>query len=95
MASAIFSAAIRVGKLVLAQGTSGKIEASTTRRPLTPRTRPSGSVTAIGSPSAPMRQLQEACHTPMVALRTKSSSASSSAMTSSMGPASVMRLRMR
>ena len=40
IASAIFSAVIRVGKLVLAQGTAGKSEASTTRRPLTPRTRP-------------------------------------------------------
>ena len=40
MASAIFSAAISVGKFVLAHGTSGKIEASTTRKPSTPRTRP-------------------------------------------------------
>src|SRR6202158_2911913 len=40
MASAIFSAAIRVGKLVLAHGTTGKIQASTTRKPCTPFTRP-------------------------------------------------------
>jgi hypothetical protein len=40
IASAIFSAVIRVGKLVLAHGTAGNSEASTTRRPLTPRTRP-------------------------------------------------------
>jgi hypothetical protein len=40
IAAAIFSADIRVGKLVLAQGTTGKIEASTTRRPWTPLTRP-------------------------------------------------------
>ena len=40
IASLIFSAVIRVGKLVLAQGTAGNSEASTTRRPETPRTRP-------------------------------------------------------
>src|SRR5215207_8732924 len=67
MASAIFSAAISVGKFVLAHGTSGKIEASTTRKASTPRTRPWLSVTAIGSPSAPMRQLQEACQVPIAA----------------------------
>src|SRR6476620_9925628 len=33
IAAAIFSADIRTGKLVLAPGTTGKIEASTTRRP--------------------------------------------------------------
>jgi hypothetical protein len=33
IASAIFSAVISTGKLVLAQGTTGKIEASTTRKP--------------------------------------------------------------
>src|SRR5215813_15038967 len=57
IASAIFSAVISVGKLVLAQGTTGKIEASTTRKPSTPRTRPWGSVTAMLSPYAPMRAL--------------------------------------
>ena len=40
IASAIFSAVIKVGKLVLAQGTVGNSDASTTRNPLTPRTRP-------------------------------------------------------
>src|SRR5262245_6039972 len=40
IASAIFSAVIRVGKFVLAQGTVGNGEASTTRSPSTPRTRP-------------------------------------------------------
>jgi len=38
--SLIFSAVIRVGKLVLAQGTQGNSEASTTLSPVTPRTRP-------------------------------------------------------
>ena len=38
--SLIFSAVISVGKLVLAQGTAGNSEASTTRSPATPRTRP-------------------------------------------------------
>jgi hypothetical protein len=38
--SAIFSAVIKVGKLVSAQGNTGNSEASTTRNPVTPRTRP-------------------------------------------------------
>src|SRR5258705_9515408 len=85
MASAIFSAAIRVGKLVLAHGTTGKIEASTTRKPCTPLTRPCVSTTAIGSSGRPMRHEHEACHTPIAALRTKASIASSSLMPSSNG----------
>ncbi len=41
IASAIFSAVMSTGKFVFALGTIGKIEASTTRRPLMPpRTRP-------------------------------------------------------
>ena len=40
IAAAIFSADISTGKLVLAHGTTGKIEASTTRRPWTALTRP-------------------------------------------------------
>src|SRR6516225_10494947 len=51
IASAIFSAVIKVGKLVLAPGTTGNSDASTTRKPPTPRTRPWLSVTAIGSSS--------------------------------------------
>ena len=50
--SAIFSAVISIGKFVLAHGTTGKIEASTTRRPCTPLTRPCVSTTAIGSSAA-------------------------------------------
>src|SRR5581483_7624351 len=41
MLAAIFSADISTGKFVLAHGTTGKIEASTTRKPWTPLTRPS------------------------------------------------------
>src|SRR6185312_4977695 len=78
MVLAIFSAVMKVGKLVLAQGTIGKIEASTTRRPCTPLTRPCVSVTAIGSSARPMRQVQEACHTPLVFFLTNSSSAAPS-----------------
>ena len=78
MASAHFSAVISTGKFVLAHGTTGKIEASTTRSPSTARTRPAGSVTAIGSSSLPIRHVQEACHTPTAALRTNASSCSSS-----------------
>ena len=40
------------------------------------------SVTAIGSPSAPMRQVHEACQTPIAAFRTNASSVSSSRMQS-------------
>jgi hypothetical protein len=40
IASAIFSAVIKVGKLVSAQGNTGNSEASTTRKPATLRTRP-------------------------------------------------------
>src|SRR6516165_11858445 len=83
IASAIFSAVIKVGKLVSAQGTTGNSDASTTRRPPTPRTLPWVSVTAIGSSSDPMRHVQLACLTPVVVLRIKSSSASSSRISSS------------
>ena len=66
---------------MLAQGTIGKIEASTTRRPCTPLTRPWVSTTDIGSSARPMRQVQEACQTPIAALLTNASSASSSVIT--------------
>src|SRR5262249_43704063 len=47
IASATFSASMRVGKLVLPRGKVGMIEASTTRRPAKPRTRPAGSTTVV------------------------------------------------
>lgn len=37
---------------------SGKIDASITERPETPRTRASSPTTAAGSPSRPMRQVE-------------------------------------
>src|SRR5688500_11113051 len=94
IAAEIFSADISVGKLVLAHGTTGKIEASTTRRPCTPLTRPWVSTTDIGSSGRPMRQVQEACHTPIAALRTKASSASSSFITCSKVKPSTTNLSM-
>src|SRR5262245_29223943 len=81
IAAEIFSAVMSVGKLVLAQGTTGNTEASTTRRLCTPLTRPWVSTTDLGSSGRPMRQEQEACHTPIAALRTNASSASSSVIT--------------
>src|SRR5207237_1362836 len=83
---------MRTGKLVLAHGTTGKIEASITRSPCTPLTRPCVSTTAIGSSARPIRHEQEACHTPIAALRTKASSASSSLMTCSNVKPSTMKL---
>ena len=95
IASAIFSAVISVGKLVLAQGTSGKIEASTTRRPSTPRTRPCVSVTAMGSPSAPMRRCRRhATHRSPPCARTPRARRRRCITSSNVKP-SVMKLRMR
>src|SRR4029450_2674345 len=65
IAAAIFSADIRTGKLVLAHGTTGKIEASTTRRPWTPLTRPWLSTTAMGSSArARTHSAAQAAYTP-------------------------------
>src|SRR5260221_7105610 len=55
--SAAFCATIMVGALVLAEVTVGKIDASTTHKPSTPKTRSCGSTTA--SPIFdPMRQVE-------------------------------------
>jgi len=75
IASAIFSAIITVGMLVLAVGSVGINEASTTRRLPMPITRPPVSTTDSGSSSRPMRQVPDACHSPTTFLRTCSSSA--------------------
>ena len=45
-------------KLVLARISVGMIDASATRRPSTPKTRPSGSTTAPSSALAPIAQVQ-------------------------------------
>ena len=57
IAAEIFSATMMVGMLVLARGTVGMIEASTTRRPSKPRTRPTRSTTASRSVEAPIRHV--------------------------------------
>jgi hypothetical protein len=57
MDAAACSASISVGRLVLAAGMSGMIEASITRRPWTPWTRQRLSTTAWLSLSGPIRQV--------------------------------------
>ena|ERR1051326_871553 len=59
--AAICSAIMTVVIWVLARGTSGMIDASTTRRPSTPITRPSESTTDRGSSTGPIRQVPTAC----------------------------------
>ena len=67
MSSAIFSATIMVGKLVLAQGTTGKIEASTTRKSVHATHPARGIGHRHRIVAAPMRQEQEQCQTPTAA----------------------------
>ena len=67
-----------VGMLVLARGTVGMIEASTTRSPSKPRTRPARSTTASRSVEAPIRQVPATWNMPATFWRMCSASASSS-----------------
>src|SRR5260370_38098671 len=60
IAAEIFSAVISFGKFVLAQGPTGKTEASTRRRPCTPRTRPSAPPPPLGPSRRPLRRGDEA-----------------------------------
>jgi NADPH:quinone reductase-like Zn-dependent oxidoreductase len=59
--SAIRSATMMVVTLVGTDGMSGRIEASTTRRPCMPRTLPEASTTAVGSASAPIGTVDVGC----------------------------------
>lgn len=58
---AMRSASIMVGKPVATDGTSGQIDAWTTRNPAIPRTRPWLSTTAVGSPSTPIGTVEVGC----------------------------------
>lgn len=78
--SAIRSAIMMIGMLVLARGMLGINEPSQTRKPVTPRTRPLWSVTAPMSSPAPMRHVPVGCQVPPVDFSTKSSRAESSAI---------------
>src|SRR5262245_16517162 len=78
ISAAIFSATMMVGMLVFPRGTVGIIEASATRRPGIPRTRPAVSTTAWQSFAAPMRQVPTGWNVPATFWRMCSASASSS-----------------
>ena len=68
------------------------IEASQTRNPPMPQTRPSGSVTAPGSSSAPMRLVQDGCQWPSTVFPIQSFITDSSASSSSMVGQSAIRV---
>ena len=70
--SAARSAIMIVGALVLPDGSVGITDASTTRRPSTPRTRSCGSTTDASS--LPMRQVPIGWYTVSARARTKSTS---------------------
>lgn len=76
--SAIRSAIMIVGMLVLAQGIDGISDASQTLNPSTPCTRPVDDATAMGSSADPMRHVPDGCHVPPTWRRTNSVSAASS-----------------
>src|SRR5438094_1887406 len=87
MRSAAFSATMRVGALILPELMFGKMAASTTRRPLTPRTRSRGSTTEARA-SAPIAQVPQAWNTEP-ARRRKSASTSASDCTCAPGSRSL------
>jgi 4-amino-4-deoxy-L-arabinose transferase-like glycosyltransferase len=78
IAAEIFSATMMVGMLVLARGTVGISDASTTRRPSMPCTRPAGSTTASRSSAGPIRQVPATWNMPATFCRICSASPSSS-----------------
>ena len=83
--SATRSPIIMAVALVLARVTWGMMDESATHRPLTPRTRHCWSVTAIASPSGPMRQVPETWRELPSVWRIQLSSSSSLPRISSVG----------
>lgn len=88
MWSATFSPIMMHGALVFPLVIRGMIEASATRKPSTPCTLPSGSITAISS--TPIRQVPDAWKF-VVAVSLTNASISSSGATSSPGSSSLPR----
>jgi hypothetical protein len=83
------------GKLVFVRVTRGMIDASATYSPCVPITAAPGSVTAIGSSTAPMRQVHDGCQALRTAEQTYSSAALGSAISAARRGASLITFSIR